>query len=122
MLLRNEAGLLPLNAGRLSSIAVIGPLADSKRDTLGPWVFDFDLAETVTVLEGIRARAGAGVRVDHARGVGVVQRVFPSLFDAFGGNMPSDPEGFDATLSSGRPSTSLAEPTLRSSSRVSGRT
>lgn len=96
VLLRNEAGLLPLDAGRLSSIAVIGPLADSKRDTLGPWVFDFDLAETVTVLEGIRARAGAGVRVGHARGVGVVQRVFPSLFDAFGGNMPSDPEGFDA--------------------------
>jgi beta-glucosidase len=96
VLLRNEAGLLPLDACRLSSIAVIGPLADSKRDTLGPWVFDFDLAETVTVLEGIRARAGAGVRVGHARGVGVVQRVFPSLFDAFGGNMPSDPEGFDA--------------------------
>ena len=96
VLLRNEAGLLPLDAGRLSSIAVIGPLADSKRDTLGPWVFDFDLAETVTVLAGIRARAGTGVRVDHARGVGVVQRVFPSLFDAFGGNTPSDPEGFDA--------------------------
>ena len=96
VLLRNEAGLLPLDAGRLSSIAVIGPLADSKRDTLGPWVFDFDLAETVTVLEGIRARAGAGVRVGHARGVGVVQRMFPSLFDAFGGNVPSDPEGFDA--------------------------
>ncbi len=96
VLLRNEAGLLPLDAGRLTSIAVIGPLADSKRDTLGPWVFDFDLAETVTVLDGIRARAGAGVRVDHARGVGVVQRVFPSLFDAFGGNQPADPEGFDA--------------------------
>ncbi len=95
VLLRNEAGLLPLDAGRLSSIAVIGPLADSKRDTLGPWVFDFDLAETVTVLAGIRARAGAGVRVDHARGIRVVQRVFPSLFDMFGGNMPSDPDGFD---------------------------
>ena len=95
VLLRNEGGLLPLDAGRLSSIAVIGPLADSKRDTLGPWVFDFDLAETVTVLAGIRAKAGAGVRVDHARGVRVVQRVFPSLFDMFGGNMPADPEGFD---------------------------
>ncbi len=95
MLLRNEGGLLPLDAGSLSSIAVIGPLADSKRDTLGPWVFGFDLEETVTVLEGIRAKAGPGVRVDHARGVGVVQRVFPSLFDMFGGNTPSDPEGFD---------------------------
>ena len=69
VLLRNEGDLLPLDAGSLSSIAVIGPLADSKRDTIGPWVFDFDLDETVTVLEGIRAKAGEGVRVDHARGV-----------------------------------------------------
>ena len=95
VLLQNEGALLPLDAGSLSSIAVIGPLADSKRDTIGPWVFDFDLDETVTVLEGIRAKAGDGVRVDHARGVRVVQRLFPSLFDMFGGNKPQDPEGFD---------------------------
>ncbi len=95
VLLRNEGNLLPLDGGNLNSIAVIGPLADSKRDTIGPWVFDFDLDETVTVLEGIRARVGQGVRVDHARGVHVVQRVFPSMFDMFGGNRPEDPEGFD---------------------------
>ena len=95
VLLRNEGNLLPLDVADLGSIAVIGPLADSKRDTIGPWVFDFDLDETVTVLDGIRARAGHGVRVDHARGVRVVQRVFPSMFDMFGGNRPEDPEGFD---------------------------
>ena len=95
VLLRNEGNLLPFDAGGLSSIAVIGPLADSKRDTIGPWVFDFDLDETVTVLDGIRARVGEGVRVDHAHGVHVVQRVFPSMFDMFGGNRPEDPEGFD---------------------------
>lgn len=95
VLLRNEGGLLPLDGGGLRSIAVIGPLADSKRDILGPWVFDYDLDETVTVVEGIRARVGEGVRVDHARGVPVVQRVFPSLFDMFGRNKPEDPEGFE---------------------------
>jgi beta-glucosidase len=95
VLLRNEGDLLPLDAERLSSIAVIGPMADSKRDTIGPWVFDFDLDETVTVLEGIRAKVGEGVRVEHARGVRVVQRLFPSLFDMFGGNKPEDPPGFD---------------------------
>ena len=95
VLLRNEGDLLPLDPAQLSSIAVIGPLADSKRDTIGPWVFDYDLDETVTVLEGIRARVGDGVRVDHAVGVRVVQRVFPSMFDQFGGNRPEDPEGFD---------------------------
>jgi beta-glucosidase len=95
VLLRNEGGLLPLDVGALGSIAVLGPLADSPRDTLGPWVFDFDLAETVTVLDGIRARAGDTVRVEYARGVPVVQREFPSLFDMFGNNTPTDPAGFD---------------------------
>jgi beta-glucosidase len=95
VLLRHEGGVLPLDAGSLGSIAVIGPLADSKRDTIGPWVFDFDLAETVTVLEGIKAKVGDAVKVEYAQGIPVVQRVFPSMFDMFGGNRPEDPEGFN---------------------------
>jgi beta-glucosidase len=95
VLLRNEGDLLPLDAADLDSVAVIGPLAGSKRDTIGPWVFDFDLDETVTVLDGIRSMVGESVRVDYAPGVSVVQRVFPSMFDMFGGNRPEDPEGFD---------------------------
>src|SRR5215213_2085348 len=88
VLLRNEGGLLPLDADALGSVAVLGPLADSPRDTIGPWVFDYDLDETVTVLEGIRAHAGDTLQVEYARGVPVVQREFPSLFDMFGGNTP----------------------------------
>ncbi len=95
VLLRNEGGVLPLRAEAINSIAVIGPMADSKRDTLGPWVFDFDLDETVTVLEGIRAKVGDAVRVEHSRGISVSQRVFPSMFDMFVGNTTVDPEGFD---------------------------
>ncbi len=95
VLLRNEGSLLPLDHSALSSIAVIGPLADSRRDILGPWVFDYDLAETVTVVQGLRARAGDEVSVSYAQGVPVVQREFPSLFDMFGENTPSDPAGFD---------------------------
>ena len=93
VLLRNEGGLLPLTGP--GSIAVIGPLADSRRDTLGPWVFDFDLDETVTVLEGIRNRAGQGVEVGYAPGIRPAQRIFPSMFDMFGNNAPADPDGFD---------------------------
>jgi beta-glucosidase len=96
VLLRNEGNLLPLDPDGLASVALIGPLADSPRDTLGPWVFDFDLDETVTVLDGIRRKVGDRVRVESAPGIPVVQRVFPSMFDMFGGNRPEDPEGFDA--------------------------
>lgn len=95
VLLRNEGDLLPLDTGTLTSIAVLGPLADSKRDTLGPWVFDFDLNETVTLLEGIRTKVGDAVTVEHAMGVRPSQRVFPSMFDMWGGNTPEDPEDFD---------------------------
>ncbi len=70
VLLRNEGGLLPL-AGP-GSIAVIGPLAGSRRDTLGPWAFDFDLDETVTVLDGItrpgRRRGRGQLRARHPPG------------------------------------------------------
>ena len=96
VLLRNEGDLLPLDAGSLSSIAVIGPLADSKRDTIGPWVFDFDLDETVTVLEGIRAKAGDERCGSITPAVcASCNALFPSLFDMFGGNKPEDPDGFD---------------------------
>ena len=95
VLLRNEGDLLPLDAGTVGSIAVIGPLADSKRDTLGPWCFDFDLDETVTVLDGIQRKAGERVQVQYAPGIRPAQRIFPSMFDMFGGNAPVDPEGFD---------------------------
>jgi beta-glucosidase len=102
VLLRNEGDLLPLDLDGLGCVAVVGPLADSRRDTLGPWVFDFDLDETVTVLDGIRRKVGDRLRVESAPGVPVVQRVFPSLFDMFGGNRPADPEGFDAGEEFGR--------------------
>jgi beta-glucosidase len=102
VLLRNEGDLLPLDAGTLGSIAVIGPLADSRRDTLGPWCFDFDLVETVTVLEGIRRHAGEAADVRYAPGVRPAQRGTPSLFDMWPGNAPQDPEGFDDDLELGR--------------------
>ncbi len=93
VLLKND-GLLPLDPDGLSRVAVIGPLADSKRDTLGPWCFDFDLDETVTVLEGLRHRA-SHIQFDYAPGIRPAQRTFPSMFDQFGNNAPEDPEDFD---------------------------
>jgi beta-glucosidase len=95
VLLRNDGDVLPLEAATLRSVAVLGPLADSKRDTLGPWVFDFDLDETVTVLEGLRGRLGGSTDVRYAPGIRPARRVYPSMFDMFPGNTPPDPEDFD---------------------------
>jgi beta-glucosidase len=95
VLLRNEGDLLPLDPARYPSIAVVGPLADSRRDTLGPWCFDYDLDETVTILDGLRQRAGEGVKLTYAPGIRPAQRPTPSIFDAHGNNRPADPENFD---------------------------
>jgi beta-glucosidase len=94
VLLRNEGDLLPL-APDVGSIAILGPLADSRRDTLGPWCFDFDLDETVTVLDGIRRHVGDRAQVTWAQGVRGVRRETPSIFDVHGDTSPVDPPDFD---------------------------
>ncbi|MGI8664520.1 MAG: beta-glucosidase BglX [Jatrophihabitans sp.] len=95
VLLRNEGDLLPLRPAAGSSVAVIGPLADSRRDILGPWCFDYDLAETVTVLDGIRHKLAGTAQVRYAAGVRPALRPTPSIFDMHGNNSPTDPAGFD---------------------------
>jgi beta-glucosidase len=87
VLLRNApsspgaAQLLPLQPSAYQKIAVLGPLADSKMDTLGSWTFQFDLPETVTVLEGLRSKIGSQASLAYAPGA-QLRRVFPSFFDA----------------------------------------
>ncbi len=80
VLLRNEGRLLPLRAGAHRKIAVIGPLADSKMDTLGPWAFQQNLAETVTVLAGLRQKLADRAKISYTPGV-QISRKFPSFFD-----------------------------------------
>jgi beta-glucosidase len=80
VLLRNEGGLLPLSKS-LKSIAVIGPLADSKPDTMGSWSLAGHPADTVTVLEGIRKRFGSSATLSSTKGVEIV-RGQASIFDS----------------------------------------
>lgn len=81
VLLRNEGGVLPLDRHALKSVVVIGPLADSARDTVGPWVFDQDDKETITILAGIKAKVGNSVRVDYSPGVTMPARLHRSIFE-----------------------------------------
>ncbi|RKD90705.1 beta-glucosidase BglX [Mangrovibacterium diazotrophicum] len=54
VLLKNESSVLPLTKGQ--KIAVVGPLADSKKATMGTWVLNGDTSQVITVLEGLRKR------------------------------------------------------------------
>ncbi len=85
VLLRNESGLLPLKKNAYRHIAVIGPLGNSKWDTLGPNSPAEATAEAVTVVEGLRAKLGTGVTIAYAQGA-QLRRTFPSWFDAMTGH------------------------------------
>lgn len=68
VLLKNANNALPL-AASAKSIAVIGPLGDSKADMIGSWSAAGDRkTRPVTLLEGMQARAPKGQSVAYARG------------------------------------------------------
>lgn len=66
VLLKNQNQLLPLSK-QTGTIAVIGPLADSKKDMIGAWSAAGDFNKSVTVLEGIEEKLPTQ-RVVFARG------------------------------------------------------
>ena len=66
VLLKNEGGILPLDE-RVGRIAVIGPYADNLDVLQGN--YNGIPSHPVTVLEGVRNRAGEGVTVTYAQGV-----------------------------------------------------
>lgn len=70
VLLKNENNLLPLKKD-LISIAVIGPLANSKDDPLGPWAQQGEPQNVITVLEGIKNKLGNKVKINFAEGCSI---------------------------------------------------
>ncbi|OJX72705.1 MAG: beta-glucosidase [Magnetospirillum sp. 64-120] len=90
VLLKND-GVLPLSK-KLARIAVIGPLADDQKNITGPWAFQGDPAHAVSVLDGIRAAVGAGVKVRHARGANITEnRRMVELLNFAGPKVDIDP-------------------------------
>ncbi len=67
VLLKNEDRTLPLALDRLSSLAVIGPLADDPYEQLGTWIFDGDRELSRTPLDAIRRLAGEAVDIRVSR-------------------------------------------------------
>lgn len=87
VLLKNETGLLPLDGGALHSLALIGPEVDSV-SAAGGGSGCVQPTYAVSVLDGIRQRAGEQVIVEVAPGVdpigaGVLLPGLPAIPSAF---------------------------------------
>lgn len=68
MLLAND-GVLPLDAAKVGTVLVTGPMADAPHDQLGTWTFDGDASYTVTPLMAIRRLYGDKVDVIYEPGL-----------------------------------------------------
>ena len=80
VLLRNEGSALPLDKKQIKSIAVIGPLGDTGTDLLSMWGAIAKPGPTVSILQGIKEKAGGAVQVEYAHGPNL-WRDIPSFFE-----------------------------------------
>jgi len=67
VLLKNDNQTLPIPV-MVKTIAVIGPLADSKRDMLGSWYAAGEWEKCITLLEGIRSHVGKDITIVYEKG------------------------------------------------------
>jgi beta-glucosidase len=90
VLLKNEQHVLPLQRA-LKTIAVIGPLADARRDLEGGWIVKSDAEHVVSLLDGVR---------NHVRGTTEVLYEAGCAGGSLGGCKTT--EGFAAAVQAAR--------------------
>ncbi len=67
VMLKNDRHVLPLSAEDISSVALIGPLADAPYEQLGTWIFDGDPQYSVTPMHAIHSLVGHDLDVRYLR-------------------------------------------------------
>ena len=70
VLLKNEKQLLPLSK-EIKKIAVIGPLADTRKEMIGSWSAAGDWTKAVTLLEGIKSSVSPSTQVLYTKGCNI---------------------------------------------------
>ena len=70
VLLKNQKQTLPIPA-TVRTIALIGPLGDSKKDMLGNWSAGGEWEKCVTLLEGIKNRVNKDITVIYEKGCNI---------------------------------------------------
>jgi beta-glucosidase len=70
VLLKNQDHVLPLK--KSGTIALIGPLADSRENMVGTWSVAADFEKAVSVIDGLKSAVGSNANIVYARGANIV--------------------------------------------------
>lgn len=98
VLLKNEKEALPLK--KMGTVALIGPLADSRNNMLGTWAPTGDTQLAVTILEGMKNVAGSNVNILYAKGANISDdKEFAAKINVFGPRIEIDERSPEAMLS-----------------------
>ncbi len=97
VLLKNTNSVLPLK--KSATIALVGPLADNKRNMLGTWSVSGDPEQSITVLQGIKNVAGKDVKIIYAKGANISNdTTFAKNVNAFGEEIQIDKRSATALI------------------------
>lgn len=97
VLLKNQGQVLPLK--KSGTIALVGPLADNRRNMLGTWVVAGEWNKSVSVLEGIKNIAGNSVNIITAKGANLTDdKEFAKRVNALGEEVTFDPRSPQAMI------------------------
>lgn len=89
VLLKNNGNVLPLNK-EIKSIAVIGPLANDKKDLLGCWSAKGQPDPVVTLLDGIRSKVSPSTKILYAQGCGITNTSTAGFSNALAAAIQAD--------------------------------
>ena len=81
VLLENRNNTLPLAKENLTSLAVIGPMADDGYEQLGTWIFDGDPEISLTPLQAMREFLGDSVAIRYVRAMETTRSRSTDAFD-----------------------------------------
>lgn len=97
VLLKNNKQVLPLK--KSGTIALIGPLADSKENMLGTWAVSGDAQLSVPVIDGIKNVAGNNVNILYAKGANISDdTLFAKKVNVFGTRISIDTRSADEMI------------------------
>ncbi|ETT59912.1 beta-glucosidase BglX [Paenibacillus sp. FSL H8-0457] len=75
VLLQNRSGILPLDTGKHKKLALIGPLADDRHNSMGCWAWKGRDEDVVTVWDAFQSEIAPKAEVFYEQGSGILEEL-----------------------------------------------